>query len=184
MGGLQSTFRSSKVAVKANKSPVESVLPIYYTKDELTDTELEAVLKVWGLITSSRAETYVHLRRFNPSFGFSNCSEYFYQLFYDKLLDVHPGAKVLFKKDNKRMRQYFVGSFTMLLDSINDVDKFNRTLVSLAHVHNNIGVKAIECKQSSSRSFYKKMHKLFAPFLSLRWFSRGTDYVCGTTMLW
>ncbi len=125
MGGLQSTFRSSRVAVNANKSPVETVLPIYYTKDGLTESELEAVLKSWGLITSSKAENYVHLRRFNPQFGFS---------------------KVLFKKDNKRMRQYFIGSFSMLLDSINDTDKFTRTLVSLAHVHNNIGVKAIECK--------------------------------------
>jgi len=144
MGGLYSTplFRSSKIAV--NNNPLESVLPIYYTKEELTQSELEAVIKVWGLITSSRAQTFVHSRRLNPQFGFSNCSEYFYELFYEKLLETHPGAKVLFKKNNKRMRQYFIGSFTMLLDSVNDVEKFTRSLVSLAHVHNNIGVKALE----------------------------------------
>lgn len=148
MGGLNSTplsfFRSKKVAV--NDDPFERVLPIYYTKQELTEAEFNAAHKAWSLVTSSRASTYVHLKKMNPLFEFSNCSEYFYEIFYERLLEIHPGAKVLFKKNNKRMRQYFIGSFTMLLESVNDVEKFTRSLVGLAHVHNNIGVKALECK--------------------------------------
>jgi len=149
MGGLQSTFkmRANKIAVTNSRGEsIQAVLPVYYTKEELTKAELEAATKVWSWITTSRAATYINLKKNNPKFGFANCSEYFYEIFNEELLDFHPGAKALFKKGNKRMQQNFIGAFTMLLDCIQDDEKFSRSLASLASVHNNIGVKAIECK--------------------------------------
>lgn len=149
MGGqLATPFRifPSFAKTKPEANPLDWILPVYYTKDPLTDRELQAALKAWSSISSNRASNYIQQKRHNPDFPYSTCSEYFYDLFYERLFEVHPNARPLFKKSKKRMRQYFIGSFTMLLDSVTDSEKFTRSLISLAHVHNNIGVKAIECK--------------------------------------
>lgn len=179
MGGLQSSPKFSTRKVAVLNSPVENVLPIYYTKEELTETELEAANKVWNHITSNHAATYVHLKKNDPNFEFTSCADYFYEIFYGQLLDFHPGVKSLFKKGNRRMRQYFIGCFTMMLDFANDVDKFKRSLVSLAYVHNHIGVKAIECKSLICLIIILNYLLCYD-----RWSGGRSDYVHITMLLW
>lgn len=151
MGGiLSSTNKPIQIPIKqmglSNDAAKFLVMPIYYTTDALTADERESAMTVWKMISNNKAPNFVAQKRSDPSFTYILCSEYFYDIFFDRLNDVHPGARGLFSKSGQRMRQYFLASITMLLNLMDDAGKFTRTLQHLAQVHNKIGVKAIECK--------------------------------------
>ena len=149
-GALSATAKPIAVPIQQMGLTSEAakylVMPIYYTKGTPTVEEKEAALKVWKMISSNKAPNYLAQKQSNPNFNYTLCSEFFYDIFFDRLNDVHPGARALFSKSGQRMRQYFLASITMLLSLMDDADKFSRTLQHLAQVHNKIGVKAIECK--------------------------------------
>jgi len=162
-GNISSTNKTLQIPIRSSKSKGSGggkttiitedtakclVMPIYYTKVELTIEEKEAALTVWKLISSNKAPNYLALKQSsiatNDTFKYALCSEFFYDIFFDRLSDVHPASRPLFSKSGQRMRQYFLASITMLLSLIEIPEKFNKTLIHLAHVHNKIGVKAIE----------------------------------------
>lgn len=120
------------------------IMPIYYTKEDLTEEETEAATSAWKLISNNKAPNYLLYKRTNPQFQYALCADFFYDIFFDRLNDVHPGASHLFSKTGQRMRQYFLASITMLMTLMGNKDKFDKTLNHLAQVHNKIGVKAIE----------------------------------------
>jgi len=125
---------------------VSLVLPIYYSKEPLTTQERDEAIGAWKLIFNNKAPAFVELKSKDPSFPHALCTEYFYSIFFVRLIDVYSHAKGLFSKSNQRMRQSFLGSLSMIINLIDDPTKFNRVLVNLAHVHNKIGVKSMECK--------------------------------------
>ncbi len=160
MGGSISTPQRQSFRVPSNRSTQRSglviseeyavslVLPIYYTKENFTDKEKDEALNVWKLITSNKAPGFIAQKESNPHFPYTLCSEYFYSIFFERLIDIHPTSKNLFSKNSQRMRQSFLSSFGMILNLMDDSDptKFKRCLVNLANVHNKIGIKAVECK--------------------------------------
>lgn len=153
MGGiLSSTNKPIQIPIQQmGLSPDAAkflVMPIYYTSEALSVDERESALVAWKMISSNKAPNYLAQKQADPSFPYTLCSEFFYDIFFGRLNDVHPGAQGLFSKSGQRMRQYFLASITMILSLMDDVGKFTRTLQHLAQVHNKIGVKAIECKVS------------------------------------
>lgn len=153
MGGSISSPLPTSIKVQSNRteqSPnieeytVNLVLPIYYTKQNLTEFERSEAFKVWKLVTSSKAPLYLEAKKKDPNFPYPLCSDYFYAVFFERLIDIHPTSRNLFQKSSQRMRQSFLSSFGMILNLMDDPEKFQRCLVNLAHVHNKIGIKAIE----------------------------------------
>jgi len=127
---------------------VPLVLPIYYTKQDITKFERSEVFKVWKLVTTNKAPNFLEGKATDPNFPHALCSDFFYAIFFDRLLDIHPTSKNLFQKNSQRMRQSFLSSFGMILNLMDEPEKFQRCLVNLAQVHNKIGIKAIECKSN------------------------------------
>jgi len=148
-GNLSSTNKTLQIPIQSKGITEEAakclVMPIYYTKAPLTMEEKESATAVWKMISSNKAPNYIAQKLQNPStFKYALCSEFFYDIFFDRLSDVHPASRPLFSKSGQRMRQYFLASITMLLNLMETPEKFNKTLIHLANVHNKIGVKAIE----------------------------------------
>lgn len=71
----------------------------------------------------------------------------FYELFYSRLFDVHPLAKMLFKRGLKSQGKFLVRMITLALTPIEEVDKFEKIFSKLAETHSEMGVKAVECKE-------------------------------------
>ena len=163
-GNLSGTNKRMEVPLKASASSAKFsaetakflVMPIYYTKDALSAIELDAALSVWKDISSNKAQNFVLQKQTDSAFRskYALCSEYFYDIFFDRLSDVHPGSRGLFSKSGQRMRQYFLASLTMILSLLNEPVKLNKTLTHLAQVHNKIGVKGVECKLILFYLFY------------------------------
>lgn len=122
------------------------VRPIFYTDDAITKEELDAATLVWKMILNNKSQHFLSLRAADPNFVPLNCMEYFYDIFYNRLFDVHPSCRTLFKKSISKQGSFFLRMISLLLTEIDDKEKFFRTLENLANIHNKMGVKAVECK--------------------------------------
>jgi hypothetical protein len=123
---------------------VNLMMPIYYTNEKITSEENNSVNRSWNMILTDESTHYQTLK-LEPSFKYSSCITLFYDSFYSRLFELHPSAKNLFKKGIKSQGNFLVRMISLSLSEINDSQKFNSTLVKLAEVHNDRGVKAIEC---------------------------------------
>ena len=125
------------------------VMPIYYTKALLEPEEKVAATACWKSIVGNRSAHFQNLKKESKpeEFPYAICSDYYSELFYERLFHVHPGCKGLFTNSKMKMRVNFMSIISLLLDALDDdTGKFVKTLENLARVHNRIGVKAVECK--------------------------------------
>lgn len=129
---------------KNEEEIVKLMLPIYYTTELLTDEELELAKTAWNIVLNSSAPEFIRLKQ-NPAFPFDTCVKYFYSNFYQRLFDIHPLAKDLFK-DLNMQGHFLVKIITLALSEKDDPKRYEATLVKLTQVHNDRGVKAVECK--------------------------------------
>lgn len=150
-------------------SVVDLVMPLYYTKEEITPDELAAAKKIWRLIVNNQSEYFFEFQKELKKAGGNPpelCSEYLLQLWVLRLLDVHPQAKPVFEKiDRTKMRIHFISMITLLIDcAADDPDKFRKHLENLARVHGVIGVRSCECK--TPFSFHPPSQLTFRLYLS------------------
>lgn len=129
---------------KTQDEIVRLMLPIYYTSETLTDRELDLAKKAWAVIMNNTAPEFVRLRK-DPNFPHQTCMKYFYHNFYHRLFDIHPLARELFKDVNQQ-GHFLVKIISLALSERDDPVKYEATLVKLAEIHNERGVKAVECK--------------------------------------
>lgn len=134
---------------------VSLVMPLYYTKADLSAEEKEAAMNVWKLIINNRSDHFFAMKekmqREGETCPYNLCSDYFSEMFYVRLFDTHPSCKGLFANSKMKMRMNFMGIITLLLNAMDeDKNKFVKTLQGMAKVHNIIGVKAVECKLLTS----------------------------------
>lgn len=129
---------------KDDEVVVRLMLPIYYTTAEVTTVEYEIVSNCWTLILTNAAPGFLSLRK-DPNFKFPTSISFFYKIFYSRLFDIHPGCRDLFKDVNTQGK-FLVKMITLSLSEKKDPEKYEDTLRKLAQVHNERGVKAVECK--------------------------------------
>lgn len=129
------------------KDIVKLMMPVYYTQDPITSEEHEAAQKTWEMILSNKAPGFLEQRKNSLEFSrkFTTSIMYFSECFYSRLFDVHPMARNLFR-DMKSQGKFLVKMISLSLSEVADADKFARTLEKLAEIHNERGVKAVECK--------------------------------------
>lgn len=144
MGGFSS--RSSNIVnlKKSEEEIVKLMFPVFFDDKALTVEEQACVERTWGLILTDTAPIYL-ARTKNPGFAHSSSITYFYELFYNRLFDVHPGARDLFK-DIQSQGKFLVKMISLALSEKVDPQKYHTTLTRLAEIHNERGVKAVECK--------------------------------------
>lgn len=152
MGATASTVQQPKVVFKSGKSDEEVcraitsfVMPIYYNGKPVSSGELEAANRVWKLILNNRSEVFLALKRQDPTIEFENCMDYFFHTFYTRLFDIHPGCRPLFTRSIHKQGSFLLRFLSMCLSDWHDDVKWDKTFLQLAHIHNKMGVKAVEC---------------------------------------
>lgn len=145
MGSGSSTNGPVKNLHKSEHEIVKLMFPLYYSSQNITKDEHQMALASWEAILNDKSEEFL-ANKGTPGFEYSSCVIFFYDMFYTRLFNVHPMSRNLFKNGMKSQGKFLVKMITLALSEINDSDKFDKTLIKLAEVHNQRGVKAVECE--------------------------------------
>lgn len=124
-------------------------MPVYYIDEKLTQEESKTAADAWNLILNDKSPEYLR-RSSEPNFPYNCCVTFFYDGYYSRLFDIHPNCRPLFKNGMKAQGRFLVKMITLSLSEFEDPERFDRTLVKLAEVHYERGVRACECKSLSS----------------------------------
>jgi hemoglobin-like flavoprotein len=124
---------------------VTLMMPVYYTHNaEITSEMLAVARECWkNIIEQDRSVAFLEMKK-NPTFEFSNCAIWFYTVFYDRLFDVHPLCKPLFKNGLVSQGRFLVRMVTTTVNALAYPEKFKQALEDLAVRHCERGVKATE----------------------------------------
>lgn len=133
-----------EITEKKMEDMVNLVLPLYYTTELLTPVEYDLVHSLWEMVLNNTAPEFVQMRK-DPCFHYSTCIAFFYDTYYNRLFDVHPLCRDLFN-DVAKQGKFLVKMISLALSEKQDPQKYEQTLIKLAFVHNELGVKAMECK--------------------------------------
>ena len=91
---------------KSDAELINSFLPVFFTDSPLDeDTELQFAKNLWKMIADDTAPGYVKLKE-SSGVDAPTAIYFFYVSFYDRLFDVHPSCKPLFKKGIKQQGMY------------------------------------------------------------------------------
>jgi hypothetical protein len=142
MGLSQSTSTSF---LSKETDIVNLMMPLYYSTEKLSKEEYDSASASWNSILNDQAANYLLLKK-EKSIESSSCISFFYDSFYMRLFELHPLAKALFKKGIKSQGTFLVQMISLALNELNNPIKIKNTLIKLAEVHNERGIKAIECK--------------------------------------
>ena len=122
------------------------VLPHYYiANDDLTAEEHSIIETSWELITKNSslgiAESFTETE-LRSDVQKSKLVD-FYDLFYERLFDVHPSSIALFRNMNQKGKM-LVGLIETIIAQLNHTETFATTMRKLAVVHAKMGVMAYE----------------------------------------
>lgn len=147
MGGAQSNKSEVKEMKDSSKDIVKLMMPVYYNESMITRDEHAAASGTWQMIINNSAPAFLDQRKTSQEFNrkYTTSIMYFSHCFYSRLFNIHPMAKDLFK-DMKSQGKFLVKMISLSLSEMSDAEKFEKTLVKLAEIHNERGVKAVECK--------------------------------------
>jgi hemoglobin-like flavoprotein len=161
------------------KGIVKLMMPVYYNDSKILSDEQAAAAFTWQMILTNTAPEFLEKRKTSQEFRmkFSTSIMYFSHVFFERLFNIHPLAKDLFK-DMKSQGKFLVKMISLSLSEPTDKDKFETTLLKLAEIHNERGVKAVECK---SRMNISLSFVSFIMFLSV---CDYVDGVVGEVLLW
>ncbi len=136
---------------KTEEEIVRLMMPVYYNEEPIVQEELDIAHNSWKLILNNTSPEFL-VKRKDPSFTYPTCIMYFYSSFYDRLFDIHPLAKNLFR-DMRSQGKFLVKMISLALSEKADPVKYEKTLAKLAEIHNERGVKAVECTLSEAFPF-------------------------------
>jgi len=146
MGGSSSVLNESILLDGPEKSILKLMMPVYYTEATANENELAIAHRSWQLILDNESPVFQMGKASNSSeFSCSTCICFFYQTFYKRLFDTHPIAEELFRDVNAQGK-FLVRMITLSFTSKSDPARYKSTLIKLAEIHNERGVKATECK--------------------------------------
>ena len=141
MGGVC----SHKYIVGTSDAVVAILMPLYYTKDaEIGVAEIKEAKTSWELITNDASEAFQYMKLNDPNFTHCSCMTWFFSSFYDRLFDVHPLCKSLFKAGLKGQGKFLVNMISLTLNQLENPSEFAITMHDLTIRHCERGVKAIE----------------------------------------
>lgn len=146
MGGGSSKPEEKGPLQKSEAEVCQLMLPVYYDDSPITNVEMELASNTWKLILTNTSPEFMAKRK-DPTFPYPTCIMYFYNSFYERLFDIHPMSRALFK-DMSSQGKFLVKMISLSLSEKADPVKYEKTLVKLAEIHCERGVKAVECRSS------------------------------------
>jgi hemoglobin-like flavoprotein len=100
-------------------------------------------MSVWNAILDDATPPYI-MTKDKPGFQYPSCRVWFYNLFYERLFDIHPLCKPLFTNGVDSIGTFLVKMISMSLNQCEDKAKFQKAMIDLAERHCERGVKAVE----------------------------------------
>jgi hemoglobin-like flavoprotein len=123
---------------------VKIVMPLYYTTDPVTTEDLARAKKSWNLIVDDESRAF-KTAKLDPNFTEISCLSYFYTVFYNRLFDIHPCCKPLFKGSIQIQGKALAKIISFLLKDHSDTVLLTEVLTALDHRKiYDYGVKAHE----------------------------------------
>jgi hypothetical protein len=129
--------------------------------------EKERALKSWRLISNGQASEFFRLKKADPeNIPCKTPMEFFGNRFYRRLLEVHPTCQSMFAKTTMKQGSLLLRMISFVINTMEEEDesKFIKSMESLAHSHNKIGVKAVECKFPKFIVFFQNNYFIFFYF--------------------
>ena len=122
----------------------ELMMPPYYIRNVVvTDIDINVARAAWRQIIDGSSKVFIS---FKQSLGIetSSCLTWFYDCFYNRLFDVNPSARPLFKTNIQSQGRVLMGIISTALNQLRDPDSFTAMLINLAHVHSQRGVRGMQ----------------------------------------
>ncbi|KAJ1408121.1 globin-like protein [Ochromonadaceae sp. CCMP2298] len=126
---------------------VKLVFPPYYSdpsSDPITVAEHKLAQESWQDILFDRSTEFLERKKNDKDFPYESNIIFFYDEFYNRLFDVHPGSKSLFKTGMKCQGNALVSMISVAVAELGNAQNVDPALVKLAEVHHKRGVKSVE----------------------------------------
>jgi len=134
---------NDKPLLRSEEDVVKLMLPVYYTPHSIDAKERKLAVDSWNLIITAQSPEYL-ARKKTPEFPYASCLTFFYESFFSRLFDIHPMCRPLFRKGTQSQGAFIVKMISLALSELEDPEKFEKALITLAQVHYHRGVKAVE----------------------------------------
>ena len=78
-----------------NSLIVSLMMPLYYTEDKINSDDIHLLTKSWDAILTDRSPVWINIRNHSE---FKSSLDWFQHKFYNRLFDIHPFCKKMFRK--------------------------------------------------------------------------------------
>lgn len=148
MGGALSTAKMKQLKA-SQEQVIKLLMPVYYTEENLSKEEQQLAKECWACVISDKTPEFLS-REGKSGFPYNSCAVFFYDSFYTRLFDIHPASRRLFIDSVQSQGRFLVKLIGLALsDGVHDnPELFDTSLMHLATVHFEHGVRAAECKYS------------------------------------
>jgi hemoglobin-like flavoprotein len=162
----------SSSRVKGDREQIiRLMMPTYYVQCDVTTDDIKSATTSWALISEDTGIQFKELLN-DPTFTHSSCIGFFYVVFYERLFDVHPCARPLFKNGVISQGKFLVKMISATLNQLGNPSEFESTMKALAIRHCERGIRAIEYGLVGEVLFYslrRVLGKEYTPEVELAW---------------
>eukprot|EP01041_Mallomonas_annulata_P013572 gene13572-28800_t len=141
MGGGPSSSVSRELTV--DELTLLMMPPYYKSGVVVQETDIILGRVSWQKIADGSSQGFQDMKAI-PGFNSPSCLTWFYDSFYNRLFDVNPSARPLFKTDMKSQGRVLMAIISTSLNMLRDTDSFNTMLVNLTHSHSHRGVRGMQ----------------------------------------
>ena len=144
---------------KSDAEIMKFMLPLYYTTHHITERDMDLAHQSWDYICTSTSPKYLDVHDSN-NLQKPSCISWFYTTFYNRLFDVHPACKPLFKRGTVGQGNFLVKMITLTLNQLRYPKSFQQTMENLAARHCEWGVRGGEYGIVGDVLFYSLQYVL------------------------
>jgi nitric oxide dioxygenase len=117
--------------------PSQLDVPPYYTELQLTNIDYIHANSAWKLIIDNKCKNHLKKNEKNPNL---KCVVWFYEVFYEKLFELFPEIKPLFKHSVDKQGKMLTSMISLLLNSFYDKSLI-KTIKEMLIRHMGYGIK-------------------------------------------
>jgi hemoglobin-like flavoprotein len=157
MGGVPAFFQTQNDHRTLDEI-VLLIMPSYYISDAVSARETKVCQKTWNFILGDTSPVFLE-NLSNPDFiAFqqkhgTKCLDWFVFIFFERLFDVHPTCRPLFR-DTSHLKMPLSKMISFALSQTRDQKKFRSLMRNLAIRHCRRGIQAVEYGIMGSVLFY------------------------------
>eukprot|EP01041_Mallomonas_annulata_P008150 gene8151-16758_t len=142
-GGLSTVIFDNKNIGRLQM--IQLVMPAYYMNYvKIAPEDIVIARESWGYIINNTSPAFIAMKNCNEMENSFSCLVWFYNSFYDRLFEVGPTARSLFKKNLQAQGRALVAMLSGALSLLEGVNTLVDNLIDLAHMHKKINVRALD----------------------------------------